>query len=120
MQDLRAGEMQIFRLGWEADYPSPGSYLFPLFSSSTIGEDNLTRFSDPEVDALLAQARAERNVDARVELYRDIEQRVLDASVIAPVLFYEHSKVVAPGVRDFVYTPLGTVDLTSVWLVDRG
>lgn len=120
VRDLRAGEMEIFRLGWDADHPSPGSYLHPLFSSSTLGVDNLTRFQDPEVDELLAQARAEPDEDARGELYHQVEQRVLDVAALAPVMFYEHDRVVAPDVRGFVYTAMGTVDLARVWLAGRG
>lgn len=119
VQDLRAGEMEIFRLGWEADYPSPGTYLFPLFSSTTIGQDNLTRFSDPEVDAWLQEARSEQDAEVRLELYEQVEDRVLEQVPLAPVMFYEHSRVVAPDVRGFVYTAMGTVDLTAVWL-DEG
>jgi oligopeptide transport system substrate-binding protein len=119
LRELRAGEAQVFRLGWEAAYPSPGAYLQPLFSSSAIGEDNLTRFADPEVDALLGEARAEQDEERRHELYQQIEERVLDLAVIAPVMAYEHDRVVAPNVRGFVYTAMGTVDLTVVWLEDQ-
>lgn len=118
VQTLRAGDVEVFRLGWEADHPSPGAYLHPLFGSENVGEDNLTRFSDPEVDELLARARAEQDETARDELYQDVERRVLDGAVIAPVLFYELDRVVAPEVRDLVFTPLGSVDLGRVWLED--
>lgn len=116
VQALRAGEMGIFRLGWQADYPSAGSYLYPLFHSSTIGQDNLTRYADPEVDALLDEARAELDQERRTELYRDVERRVLDAAVIAPIFVYRHNRVVAPDVRDFRFGPMGQADLTQVWL----
>lgn len=118
VDELRAGEMGIFRLGWEADHPSPASYLDPLFHSASIGTDNLTRFSDPEVDALLDEARATTDPEARTERYHDVERRVLDAVAIAPVMYYEHDRVVAPDVRGLVLSPMGTVDLTSVSLAD--
>jgi oligopeptide transport system substrate-binding protein len=119
VQSLRAGEMDIFRLGWEADYPSPGAYLFPLFSSSRIGQDNLTRYSVPEIDELLLQARAETDPEVRRDLYQQVERRVLDDVALAPVMIYEHTRVVAPEVRDFVLTAMGTVDLTRVWFEDQ-
>lgn len=116
VRTLRAGEMEMFRLGWQADHPSPGSYLVPLFSSDRKGTDNLTRYDQPEVDELLEQARATTDEGVRRDLYAEVEDRVLRDVAIAPVLFYRHDKVVAPGVRDFVYTPMGTVDLARVWL----
>ncbi|MBW3618878.1 MAG: ABC transporter substrate-binding protein [Actinobacteria bacterium] len=116
VQTLRAGEMGMFRLGWEADHPSPGAYLHPLFGSEHVAGDNVTRFTDPEVDALLAAARAEPDEDARNELYQEVERRVLETAVVVPVFSYAHNRVVAPEVRDLVYDPFGTVDLSRVWL----
>lgn len=118
VQTLRAGDVEVFRLGSEADHPSPGAYLHPLFGSENIGEDNLTRFSDPEVDELLRQARAAQDEAERNELYQAIERRVLEGAVIAPVFFYELGRVVAPEVRDLAFSPLGSVDLSRVWLED--
>lgn len=119
LRTARAGEVQIFRLGWQADRPSPGSYLLPLFSSDRIGTENLTRYSVEEVEAMLDVARSARDERERNARYREAEERILEDVAIAPILFYRHNKVVAPGVRGFTYTPLGTVDLARVWLDGR-
>jgi oligopeptide transport system substrate-binding protein len=119
VQRLREGDVGIFRLGWEADYPSPGAYLHPLFSTEQVGQDNVTRFSDPEIDELLAAARGERDEAVRHERYQEVERRILDAAVVTPLMFYEHGRVVAPDVRGLAYSPLGTVDLTRVWLGEQ-
>ncbi|MFP5309234.1 MAG: ABC transporter substrate-binding protein [Actinomycetes bacterium] len=115
---LRAGVMQVFRLGWQADYPSPGSYLVPLFSGDNVGVDNLTRYDVAEVTQQLEAARAEMDATARVEAYRAAERRILDDVAIAPMLFYRSAQVVAEGVNDLTVSPLGSVDLTRVWLDD--
>lgn len=114
VRELRAGEMEVFRLGWQAGYPSPGSYLLPLFSSGA--PDNLTGYAAPEVDELLETARRSADDVERDRLYREAETQILADVPIAPILFYRHDKVVAPGVRGLVYTPMGTVDLARVWL----
>ena len=119
VQTLRDGDMDIFRLGWQADYPSPGAYLLPLFSSGTIGQDNLTRFSDPETDAKLLKARGAKNDRTRTSLYQEVEKRVLEQSPIAPILYYRFSRVVAPEVRGFRINPLGNVDLRRVWVESK-
>lgn len=116
VQTLRAGNMDLFRLGWQADYPSAGSYLYPLFSSATLGQDNLTRFSSSDVDQKLQQARATRDEAERQRLYQEVERSVLNQAVIAPVFFYRFNLVTADEVRDFRITPMGRVDLTTVWL----
>lgn len=116
VQTLRAGEMGIFRLGWQADHPSPGSYLHPLFSSDEDNLDNLTRYRNPDVDQLLDSARAATDTEERLTLYQEAERIVLEDAAVAPIFVYRHHRVVAPDVRDFRMGPLGDVDLTRVWL----
>lgn len=113
--ELRAGEVQVFRLGWQADYPSPGAVLQPLFRSDAVGEDNLTRFRDAEVDALLDQARGTEDPTQRHELYAQAEERILALAPVAPVFFYRQNRVVADGVVDLRISPLGDVDFVSTW-----
>lgn len=116
---IRAGEAQMFRYGWTADYPSPGSHLLPQFRTATRGSDNLTNFSDPAVDDLLRQAREELDTQARLDLYRQAEELILESAPVAPVFFYRLNRVVASGVRGLVSDPLGRIDFTEVWL-ERG
>lgn len=116
LQSLREGEMGIFRLGWQASYPGAGSYLRPLFHSSMIGQDNLTRYRNPVVDRLLDAAQADFDPVTRTERFREAERRILADAAIAPVFVYRHNRVVAPDVRDFRFGPLGQADLARVWL----
>lgn len=116
--ELRAGEIQLFRLGWQADHPSPGAVLQPLFRSDARDEDNLTRFVDEEVDALLDQARAEPDAFARNQLYADAEERILELAPVAPIFFYKQNRVVADTVVDLRIGPLGTVSLDEAWKRD--
>lgn len=116
VQTLQTGQVEMFRLGWPADYPSMGAFLYPLFHTSNIGTDNLARYSNPDVDALLDQARAELDPAVRRDLYQQAEQLILEDAAIAPVVTYRHRRIVAEEVRDFVLSPLGRVDLARVWL----
>lgn len=116
--ELREGTIGIFRLGWQADYPSPGAVLQPLFRSDTIGQDNLTRYSRPRVDRLLNRARGERDTQARLELYQQVEQIVLEDAPVAPIFFYRRARLVADEVRDLRIGPLGRVSLSEAWKPD--
>lgn len=120
VQTLRTGDMQVFRLGWQADHPSPGAYLYPLFSGARKGTDNLTRYDVPEVNTLLEDARAATDETERHRLYQEAERHILEDVAIAPVLFYRHDKVVAPEVRDLRFSPMGLVNLHEVWLDREG
>lgn len=115
VDQLRAGEIQLFRLGWQADYASPGAVLQPLFRTDAIGRDNLTRFSDPDVDALLDEARSTTNTRARNNVYARAEERILELAPVAPVFFYRQNRVVADTVEDLRIDALGYVSLSEAW-----
>jgi peptide/nickel transport system substrate-binding protein/oligopeptide transport system substrate-binding protein len=82
---------QLMEHGWIADYPDPDDYLRILFHSKS-GTLNVAGYSNPEVDALLEKGRAmsaDLEDDARLDLYRKIEDRIV-ADV--PWLFLWHRK----------------------------
>lgn len=116
VQGVRSGEIPVFRHGWDVTEPSTSAYLYPLFHSSQIGMDNLTRFEDPEVDALLEQARATSAQEDRLEALQEAERRVLEAMPAIPVLWYRHDAVIRPEVRDLRYSALGRLSLSTAWL----
>jgi oligopeptide transport system substrate-binding protein len=116
VQAVRRGDHSVFRLGWDASEPDPGAYLYPLFHSSQIGQDNLSRYSDEEVDALLDAARADPERGASLRAYGAAERAVLDDLPVVPLLWYQHGLVVAPTVRDLHVSPFGRMDLARAWL----
>lgn len=116
IQAVRAGELPVFRLGWEVTVPDPGAYLHPLFDSSQVGLDNLSQYSEPEVDQLLDVARQAAGNRQRLAGYREAEARILEDMPVLPLLWYRHSAVVDPEVQDLVYSPFGHMNLDQVWL----
>ena len=116
IQGVRRGDVQVFRLGWDVTEPSPAAYLYPLFHSSQVGLDNLTRFEDDEVDALLDAARTSEDDRERLGLLRDAELEILRELPAIPLLWYRHDVVVRPEVQDLVYSPLGRLSLSEAWL----
>ncbi len=116
VRGVRRGDVGFFRYGWDVGEPTPQAYLYPMFHSSQVGADNLTRFADDEVDALLDQARATADARRRLVLLREAERRVLEELPAIPLLWYQHDVVVRPEVQDLVYSPLGRLHLDEVWL----
>jgi MarR-like DNA-binding transcriptional regulator SgrR of sgrS sRNA len=47
--------------------------------------------------------------------YAEAERPILDDAPVVPLLWYRHTKAVAPEVRDLRWSPLGRVDLSRVW-----
>jgi oligopeptide transport system substrate-binding protein len=116
VQAVRRGEVPVFRLGWDPGEPGPGAYLRPLFHSSQVGLDNLTRYADPEVDALLDSAADAQDRSVAEARFRRAERRILQDAPAIPLLWYRNSRVVLPEVQDLSLSPLGRMTLAETWL----
>jgi len=79
-EKIRKGATQLFRLGWNADYPDPENFLFLLYGpqarSKSQGE-NAANYENPEFDRLFEKMKdmpnsAERQkiIDRMVEIVR--------------------------------------------------
>lgn len=101
---------------WSGDYPDPLGLLDPLFHSRNIDASNYCFFTNPELDALLDQARGEPDREKRAALYRRAERILYDE---APWIWGYHqmiTEVVQPYVRDYRPHPVWVRDYTSAWL----
>lgn len=88
----------VWRAGWCADYPDTNSYLFDVFHSSSNNND--TGWSSPEFDALVEQAAAEADTDARIALYAQAEDILISqAAAIIPIYFYSANEMTKPYVE---------------------
>ena len=116
LQAVSAGQVPVFRLGWDPAEPQPGSYLRPLFHSSQIGVDNLMRYASEDVDRYLDEAQTAAFPTVAEAWYRQAERRVLEDLPAMPLLWYRHQRVVAPEVRDLRISPLGRMSLAEAWL----
>ncbi len=78
---MREGNAQIFRWGWNADYPDPENFLFLLYGpNKKVGEDgeNASNYESPEFDRLFEQMKNMDNGPARARIIDhmlDIAQR---------------------------------------------
>jgi len=104
--------------GWCADYPDPENFLDILFHSGS-SHNHAYYYNDPEYDELIEAARTERNLELRLELYRQAEQHLLDT---APTLILSHSSpsygVWKPYVFGYVPTPIDVPQNHLIW-IDR-
>jgi ABC-type oligopeptide transport system substrate-binding subunit len=116
LQAVSAGEVPVFRLGWDPAEPQPGSYLRPLFHSSEVGVDNLTRYASEDVDHYLDEARTAAFPTVAEAWYRQAERRVLEDLPAMPLLWYRHQRVIGPEVRDLRISPLGRMSFVEAWL----
>jgi ABC-type oligopeptide transport system substrate-binding subunit len=108
---------QLVSGGWCADYPDPENFADVLFHTDSL--QNSGNYSNPELDALLEQARVERDVSRRIPMYQQAEQMIVND---APVLFTTHSlsyQLVKPYVNGYVFTPIQVPIERYMWLVAK-
>ncbi len=112
LRDIDDGNFEMFSLGWIADYPDPQNFLdIKLHSEST---NNEAGYSDPEVDALLDQADREQDEAARLELYQQAEELIVEDMPWAPLYHGKASYLVKPYVEGFVVPPFVIPNLRYV------
>ena len=105
LQDLNQRKFQIFSLGWQADYPDPQDFLDILFHTES--ETNHGAYSNSEVDAILEEARIERDGNKRVELYNTAEQMIVDDAAWVPLWYEGESHVlIKPHIKDYRLLPM--------------
>jgi len=103
----------FFRGSWLADYPDAENYL-SVFYSKNPSPPNYTRFSDPVFDRLYERSLEEENDSVRYGLYREMDQRVMDASPVAPLWYDEVVHLVNPRVLGLEANALNLLELRRV------
>src|SRR3989475_901241 len=78
---VRKGATDMAVLGWWADYPDAGNFLYPLFHTASFGPGgNYSFYSDQVTDSLILVARRTVDQRAREALYARIDDRVFQAA----------------------------------------
>ena len=105
-----------FLHAWYADVPDPDNFLGLLFHSQS--PRNYMGYTNPDVDNLLGQARSEREISRRVDLYRRAEQLIMDDAVVLPVWHYSYERLFQPYVRSVEVNGLGDpyIPMRKIWL----
>jgi ABC-type transport system substrate-binding protein len=115
----RRGEPDVYYGSWWADYPDIDNFLFPLYHSSNIGGSNGTFYKSAEVDALIDQARFLADPAKRLELFREVERRVVED---APMIFLWHRAsymAVQPRIQGYKPHPmLNGIDFHGVGVAE--
>ena len=113
------GEVNLFRMGWVVDYADPDNFLYVLFHSSNKGaKGNYSRYSNPEFDKLVEEARVETDYAKRMDLYQKAEQILVDDAAWLFLFHYSNSLLYQPWVKNIHMPAFGdyTTPLYNVWV----
>jgi ABC-type transport system substrate-binding protein len=103
---------KMFSLGWIGDYPDPQNFLDMLFHSQSAY--NHSKYGNPDLDALVEQARVEQDADKRLMLYQQAEQTLVDDAPWIPLYHSAGYYLVRPYVQDLVISAQETMNLHEV------
>ncbi len=99
-----AGDFQVSRAGWGADYPDPMTFL-DLWMTG--GGNNNTFWGTPEYDKLILDTRSTADETTRYQNMHQAERIVMEAMPVAPIYFYTHPHVIRPWVEGLIQPPFG-------------
>lgn len=97
------GDYDLTISAWQPDFPSASSNIQPLFASSEIGGGgfNLARYSEPEVDALIAQAAGEADQAKAQTLWAQADKRIMEDAPVVPLIYARYSFLHGSNVQNF-------------------
>lgn len=76
-QKMANGNAQLFRWGWNADYPDPENFFFLLYgpnAKATKGGENATNYSNPDFDQRFERMRSMADTQERLELIQQMQE----------------------------------------------
>lgn len=105
-------EAPLVLIGWFQDFPDPSDFYDPILSCATAveGGANVSWYCNEDNDALAAEAKGLQDVDQRLAMYQELEQRVMEDAPWVPIYF--------PATDTFISDRLTNFDPHPVWFVD--
>ena len=74
---IRKGNVQLYYLGWNADYPDPENFFFLLHGAEmrvAHGGENSSNYANPEFDRLFARMKNMDNTPERLQIVRQMNR----------------------------------------------
>lgn len=92
-----AGEYDLARNGWGADYPHANNQIAGLFTCG--GGNNDQQYCNPQVDALMEQAAGEADQAAQAALYEQVGKIIADDAASLFLRWGVNSQLIKPYVK---------------------
>ncbi|MYM20813.1 ABC transporter substrate-binding protein [Brevibacterium sp. 5221] len=96
-------DYDLYLGSWQPDFPSANGNIQPLFDSSQIGGGNynISRYSNKEVDGLIAQATEEVDQSKAQELWAKADRRIMQDAPVVPLIYTKNSFLHGSNVENF-------------------
>ncbi len=112
--------LPLFFIGWSSDYPDPHDFIFTYYhSQGTYSEwrgEPYRQFLRENTDALIEEALFEPDFDRRAELYRTVQEIVIENVVASPLYMPTGIQVMRDWVDGWWYHPMRSPELEFFFL----
>jgi peptide/nickel transport system substrate-binding protein len=105
----------FFRGSWIADYPDAENYM-AMFYSKNPAPPNYTRYKNPAFDLLYNKALQEENDSVRYDLYRQMDQLVINDAPVIPIWYDMAIHLIQPGITGFYPNALNLLELRRTFI----
>jgi len=116
---VKSRSLQIFAMGWVADYPDGESFLQVFYGPNASPGPNNFNYNNPQYNQLYQQICVMSDSQERVELYRRMEKIICDDCVAifsfhptGFVPYYKYLKNYKPHVFQYGLTKYQNIDFT--------
>jgi peptide/nickel transport system substrate-binding protein len=113
LEQVAKSKAQFFRGSWIADYPDAENYM-AMFYSKNPAPPNYTRYKNSAFDLLYEKALLENNDSVRYQLYRQMDQLVINDAPVVPLWYDMVIHLVNNNVQNFRPNALNILELRRV------
>ncbi|AZQ44305.1 ABC transporter substrate-binding protein [Nonlabens ponticola] len=115
-QARSAGQLDIFRSSWIADYPDAQNYL-ALFYSGNFAPNgpNYTHFSSDAYDEWYEKSLLTTDDELRLDLYRKMDSLIIDQAAILPLYYDQSVRFISKKIHGLQTNGVNMLDLTRVY-----
>lgn len=114
-----SGTAQMYYSGWQQDFPDASDFLDTLLNSNQIPQNNMSCYSNPQVDQWLNEAEYETNPQKRDALYAKVINKFMSDAVWIPAIQNVGYYCVQSWVHGFYPSAVTYDPMTYIW-VDPG
>jgi peptide/nickel transport system substrate-binding protein len=115
---VRNHETDGIMSGWLPDYADPDNYVDAICNSSNADAIYGNEYNNPDMDALILQAKSEPDVATRADLYRQIQELSFEDAPYVWVSQRANVVVYQNDVHGFYYNPILPIDFTTLYKGD--
>lgn len=114
LEKTKAGEQEMFMLGWTGDNGDPDNFLATLLDKNNIGGNNRTRYASEETHKLLIAAQSATTKEEREKLYQQAQEIIFKDVPMVPLAHSTPALAAKKNVINYKPHPKGSESFEKV------